>query len=164
MNRIIGILAVTFVTIGLSGDTLALAPFKKAFQAKYLDDHKDAKFQSLAKKTGCNVCHVKGAKSKSVNNDYGKILKKLIEGDAKDRLKEAKAKGPAESKAETEKVLQELDAAFEKAANEKSDDGKGPTYGELIKNGKLPVDPEVAAAKYAEEQKKKGTETEVNEG
>ena len=163
MKKIIGILTIAITTLGLSSNAMALAPFKKAFKAKYLDEHKDEDFQTLAKKAGCNVCHVKDSKKKTVNNEYGDMLKKLIEGDAKDRIATAKKEGGATAgKAETEKVLKELDTAFEKVAKEKSDGGKGPTYGELIKAGKLPVDIEVANAKYAADLKKNGDkETEV---
>ena len=87
------------------------------------------------------------------------MIAKLIEGDAKDRISAAKKESREQGAEELAKVLKELDAAFDKVAKEKTDGGKGKqTYGELLKEGKLPVDPEVAKAKYEEEQKKKKAE------
>jgi hypothetical protein len=67
------------------------------------------------------VCHA--GKTKKNHNDYGKALKTLLtKKDAKD----------------TEKIH----AALEKAAGMKSKSGdeSSPTFGELIKQGKLPAD------------------------
>ena len=153
MKRLVGVLVVALLGAAATA-VYAISPFKTAFKKKYIDTHKDKDFQSAAKKAGCNVCHVKGATSKKVQNDYGKLLNKLIEGDANKRIKDAKKKSSSEGAAETKKVLAELEKAFEAVAKTKSESGKGPTYGELIKSGKLPVDLKKATAKYKEEKAK----------
>ena len=114
----------------------ALAPFKKAFQQKYVDDGDDA-LKAAFKKASCNTCHVKG-KKKDERNTYGDELAKLIEGDAQSRIKAAGKNGAEARKAETQKILAELDKALDEVAKKDAVDG---TYGERIKAGKLPVDP-----------------------
>ena len=158
MNRLTIILAVVTVTLGLSGEAFALAPFKKAWQKKYLESHKNEKFVAEAKKAGCNVCHIKDSKvKKHYQNEYGQLINKLIKGDANKRKKEAE-----DSKAEMEKILKEFEAALDKVSKQKSNGGKGPTYGELIKEGKLPVDIEAAKKKhYADEKKRKSGDSAV---
>ena len=55
-----------------------------------------------------------GAK-KNVHNEYGKLLSKLIEGDAAKRKKKAKEAGGKDAeKEEIKKLLGELDKAFDK--------------------------------------------------
>ena len=155
MKNLISILAIAITTIALTGDAYALAPFKKAFEKKYLANHKNEEYQKLAKKTGCNVCHVSKAK-KNFRNEYGEMLAKLIEGDAQDRIKAAKKEGgPEAEKKEKAKVAEELEKAFDKVLKEKSDGGKGPTYEELIKEGKLPVEIDAAIAKHKADEKKR---------
>lgn len=72
---------------------------------------------SAVAKAKCNICHVKG-ESKKVKNDYGKLLDDLL-----DRKKDAK---------NPEKIRE----ALAKVADMKSPEGK--TWGELLKEGKLP--------------------------
>ena len=153
MKAIVAALAVGTLAVAFSSDAQAMPQFKKAFTKKFVEKHKSKEFQSMAKKASCNVCHVKGPK-KDVQNEYGKLLNKLIEGDANKRYKDAKKTGPSEGKAELEKILSELDKAFDKAGEMKSEAGKGPKFGEIIKAGKLPVDPAKAVAKYKEEKAK----------
>ena len=114
----------------------ALAPFKKAFQKKYVDEAGDD-FKGAFKKASCNTCHVKG-KKKDERNAYGDELAKLIDGDAQALNKAACKNGAEARKSETEKILAELDKAFDEVAKKDAVDG---TYGERIKAGKLPVDP-----------------------
>lgn len=110
----------------------ALPPFKKAFDEKYVAPANDPAFTQAFGTAGCNVCHVNGQK-KDVRNAYGEALAKLIKGDAAKRLKDA---GPAGKAAETKKLLGELNDAFTKTEADKSP--SGPTYGELLKQHKLP--------------------------
>jgi hypothetical protein len=121
-----------------AGTVAAMPPFRKAFEDKYVKEHPKAEFQAAAKKAMCNICHVQG-KPKTVNNAYGEELAKLIEGKASDRLKKA---GDSGKEAEQEKLLAELEAAFAKVEKVKVDskDSASPTYGDLIKAGKLPVE------------------------
>ncbi len=76
----------------------------------------------------CNVCHING-KSKSTRNAYGTELAKLL------RPKEV----PPDFKGETDH--KKIDEAFEKIAEMHIDasDPKSPTFGDLIKHGKLPA-------------------------
>jgi hypothetical protein len=116
----------------------ALPAFKKAFEAKYVDNNKDEAFKEVVKKQSCNVCHVKG-ESKKERNAFGDALAQLIEGDAQARLKEA---GDNKS-AEEEKILKELEEAFKKVEATKIDpeNTNSETYGDRLKANKLPVEP-----------------------
>lgn len=166
MKKVIGILVSAFVVTGFCAqDALALPEFKKAFLDKYVKPHKSKELQTMAKKAGCNICHIKGSKDKHDQNEYGKLLNKLIEGDAKKRKTEAKNEGGLEAqKKEREKILAELEKAFAKVGETKSEGGKGPKFAELIKAGKLPVDPAKATAIFkAEQAKKKAAGAEVTD-
>ncbi len=123
------------VLFGAVPNVFAMPKFKNAFEKKYVEQHPSAEFKALAKKEACNVCHVKGEK-KDVRNAYGEALAKLIEGDAQQRIKDA----GANKQAEEEKILQELEEAFKKTEEQKvnEEDASSPTFGELIKQGKLP--------------------------
>lgn len=148
MKNLIGLLVFTF-TIVCTHDAMALPQFKKPFSEKYAKNHKSKEFQQAVKKASCNACHVKGV-DKKIQNEYGKVLNKLIEGNAKKYLADEKAKGKEQETASKKKILELLDKAFDKAAETKSNGGKGPKYADLMKEGKLPVDPakvDVAKAK-----------------
>ena len=117
----------------------AIAPFKKAFQQKYVDTTDNDGFKQAYKKTSCNACHVKGEK-KTVRNAYGDELAKIIEGNANERIRAAGKEGGSDGrKAETEKVLKELDVVFGKVEKVKAPSGQ--TYGEMLKNDELPPPP-----------------------
>lgn len=120
----------------VSSTSLALSPFKKAFDEKYVKTSGNADYQAAFKKTSCNTCHVKG-KKKDFVNAYGWELAELIEGSAKDRIDAAKKEGSDAKKAEEEKVLKELVAALKKVEAIKSPSGE--TYGELFKAHGLPT-------------------------
>ena len=79
------------------------------------------------------ILSTKKGEKKDKRNAYGQELAKLIEGNAKERIKKA----GAGKKAETERVLEELSKAFDKV--EKIKAKSGGTYGDLLKEGKLPV-------------------------
>jgi hypothetical protein len=132
---VIACLVSMLVASAASPRAQALAPFKTAFQKKYVDQSDNAAFKEAFKKANCNTCHLKGGKTKDERNLYGEELAKLIEGNANQRLKEA---GEAGRKTETAKLLAELEKAFEEVAKMK--DEAGQTYGERIKTGKLPVE------------------------
>ena len=131
----------------MSARAQALAPFKKAFQAKYISDSDNDDLKAAFKKASCNTCHIKG-KKKTERNAYSMQLEKLIEGNAKERIKEAGEISSDAKKAETATVLAELDKAFDEIA--KMDSGDETTYGARIASGELPVDPLKAAAEYKE--------------
>ena len=110
----------------------AVAPFKKEFEEKYVKkDPTTPEEKALAAaemQAECNVCHV-GTKKKD-HNAYGTALAALLDKktDTKDTAK--------------------IQAALDKVAEMKSNpnDANSPTFGELIKQGKLPGGAEVAQA------------------
>jgi hypothetical protein len=117
----------------------AIAPFKKVFFDVYVKpdstDPAEKAFAEAAeaKATGeCWVCHAKwkGA-DKHVRNNYGKALSALL--DKKNFSSERREQEP-------EKCDQEIRDALEKTNKLKSDpkDPNSPTFGDLIKSGKLP--------------------------
>ena len=120
----------------LPGTASAISPFKKAFDQKYVEKCDNDDFTAAFKKTGCYSCHVKGEK-KDWLNAYGLELAKLVPGNVKERLDEAKKKGADERTAEDEKVIQELQAAFNKVGKLKSPSGE--LYEELFVAHKLPT-------------------------
>ena len=83
------------------------------------------------KEAKCNVCHVAG-KGKSQRNPFGMELAKILRP----------AETPEGWKGETD--LKKVDEAFEKVSAMHVDpkDDKSPTYGDLIKQGKLPYTPD----------------------
>jgi hypothetical protein len=93
----------------------AFPPFKVAFDKMYMTEG-SAMHKALEGKSNCNVCHL-GTKDKKKRNEYGVALDKLLSKDD--------AKQP-------EKIA----AALAKVESEKSGD---KTFGELIKEGKLPI-------------------------
>jgi hypothetical protein len=101
----------------------AMKPFRDEFMAKYVKpdsaDAKEKAFAEAVQAAKCNVCHQ--GKSKKERNAYGRALNKFLSED------------DAENK-------EKIRAALDKAAAMKSntDDPKSPTFGELIKAGKLP--------------------------
>jgi hypothetical protein len=112
--------AILIVLIGglVCGSYLAPAtarqPYFDAFKEKYGAD--DQKYADLITETKCFVCHV--GKSRKNRNSYGMALSKSLKNEKdKDKIKEV----------------------IGKAESEKSPDGK--TFGELIKEHKLPGGP-----------------------
>lgn len=110
--------------------------FRDEFIAKYVkadsEDAKDKAFAAACEKARCNICHE--GKSKKDRNTYGAALGKLIKrADKEDKDK--------------------IQAALDKVAAIKSDakDSKSPTFGELIKAGKLPGGPSKDAKAKAED-------------
>ncbi|HTU25277.1 MAG TPA: hypothetical protein VMF30_07770 [Pirellulales bacterium] len=105
----------------------AYPEFKEEFDKKYVKDANvpgiAAEEKALSQAAGtakCNICHVKG-ENKKVRNSYGEALDKLLDkGDKKNVAK--------------------INKALDSAADEKSDPNvaNSPTFGELIKSGKLP--------------------------
>lgn len=110
---------------GLGVETAsAIPPFKKEFDAKYVNkDSQDpvaVAFVEATEKVKCNVCH-KG-KDKKLRNAYGEALAQLLD-------KKEDAKNP-------EKIQQALDKVASLPSN--PEDENAPTFGDLIKAGKLP--------------------------
>jgi cytochrome c2 len=112
-----------------------VAPFKKQFEEKYVKkDPSTPEEKALAAavtKAKCNICHV--GKKKKDRNAYGNALDVLL-----DRKTDAK---------NTAKIQAALDQVAAMKSN--PDDPNSPTFGELIKQGKLPggEEPTQSAAK-----------------
>lgn len=141
MKKLIALLALTTLVLGSQASSaFALTKFKKAFQEKYVKVLDNEKLTDAFKAAGCNTCHVKDEK-KTVRNKYGEELAKLIDGDANQRIKDARKNGGAAAgNEEYDKVLKELDEAFDKVAKMAEEEG-GATYGDRIKEGEFPVPP-----------------------
>ncbi|MFN3148789.1 hypothetical protein [Bremerella sp.] len=108
----------------------AVKAFADAFVEKYniaepsTDSEKE--LAAAVKEAKCNLCH--GGKSKKIRNEYGVALGELLDKDDY---------GTKRRKEEPEKVQEELFAALDKVAKEKSKSGE--TFGEKIAAGKLPA-------------------------
>jgi hypothetical protein len=103
---------------------MAIAQFQAVFLKEYINDHEDKEFAKFVKtKARCHVCHQGKVDPKHVHhNAYGKHLVELL--DAKT------------DKKDVEKIKKALAKVAEMHSDPKDD--KSPTYGELIKAGKLP--------------------------
>jgi hypothetical protein len=105
----------------------AFPEFKKEFDKKYIGDSSTPSQKAIAaavKVAKCNVCHdpkkdAEGKVSKKNRNVYGETLHKFI--GKKDKKDQAK-----------------IQDALTKVEGMKN--GSGPSFGELLKQGKLPVD------------------------
>lgn len=119
MRRAIFVILFGGLVCGLSAKRAsAVKPFFIEFKEKYTNpsgNDEDKEFAAEVEKAQCFVCHV--GKSRKNRNSYGMAMSKYIKkADQKDKEK--------------------ITAALDKAAEEKSPDGK--TFGELIKEHKLP--------------------------
>ena len=156
MKRMLGIvLSASLILVVMAAPAAAIAPFKKVFFDVYVkpdsSDPGEKAFAVVAesKTTGeCWVCHAKWKGSdKHVRNNYGKALSALLH--KKDFSSERR-------EAEPEKCDKEIRDALLKVAAEKSNpaDPKSPTFGELIKSGKLPSDGKPDEGDLAKAKKK----------
>ncbi len=121
MNRRLSwMLAVVFVlALGLlwvQRPAEAIPPFQKEFVKMYVQP--GSPLEAQVKKVKCNICH-KGKKKKN-RNAYGQALAKLL-----DRKKDKK---------NVEKIRKAL-----KQVESQSATPGGPTFGELLRAGKLPA-------------------------
>ncbi len=114
----------------------ALAPFKKAFDDKYVKSSDNDALKAAFKTASCNTCHVKG-KGKDWLNGFGVQLAKRIPGNAKDRLATAKDISTDAQKSENEKLLAELKKAFKGAESVKSP--SGALFSALFADSALPT-------------------------
>jgi len=113
--------AVAMVAAATARPALAIKQFNDEFKAVYVKpDSSDPAEKALAaavETAKCNLCH-KG-KEKKDRNAYGEALAELLD------------------KKEDAKNVDKIRKALETVAAKASPDG-GPTFGELIKAGKLP--------------------------
>ncbi len=105
----------------------AVNTFRVEFIAKYVkadsEDAKDKAFAAAVEKAKCGICHE--GKNKKNRNAYGKALDELLDPE-----------NDADSK-------EKIQAALKKVESKRPDpkDEKSPTFGDLIKAGKLPAAP-----------------------
>jgi hypothetical protein len=120
---------------GLAPQASAIVAFKRQFQKLYVKPDTDEEFAKLVKsnKTGCYVCHQ--GKNRKNHNPYGDELVKLL-----DKKKDAK---------DTKKIIASLRKVEEMHTD--PDDEKSPTYGDLIRENKLPGGPLEEVMKEPEE-------------
>lgn len=107
--------ALAVVLMNLGEDRVQARPL---YLKQFIVSNKNLEKQ--AKKAKCNVCHY--GKKKKNRNDFGQAL-------AKEFAKNKKKKN--------EKDVKIIKEVFKKAAKKKSS-VKGKTFGDLIKDGKLP--------------------------
>jgi hypothetical protein len=120
-----------------AGPAGAGKPFLEQFKAAYVKpkttDRTMVIFNEAVEKDGCGICHVsQGGKATKALNAYGTQISKVI----------TKADG---------NNAQKIRAALTKVEKVKSkpDDPKSPTFGERLKQGKLPVGEIHVASKAA---------------
>jgi hypothetical protein len=123
MRKFTMILSLLIVAAGAQ-QALAIAQFQAQFMKEYINEHPDKEFQKYVKtKARCHICHQGKVTPKNVHhNAYGKHLVKLLD--------------PKTDKKDFDKMKK----AFAEVAKMHSDpkDEKSPTYGDLIKQSKLP--------------------------
>ena len=118
--------------------------FKMRWDQKYFTE------ESAMKKTygtsSCNFCHIGGADDRKHRNDYGQALSKLLKKEvAADLTTKKRNEEPDVYKKAEEKVFKALEAVEKQHSNPK--DKTSPTFGDLIKEGKLPKSPAVLPEK-----------------
>jgi hypothetical protein len=113
----------------LVGPVAAIPPFFNEFKAKYADPDGEEPQKALAEQIEamkqmqrCNICHE--GKDKKKRNAYGEALAELLD--------------KKEDKDNKEKIQESLDKVAEMKVD--PEDDKSPTYGDLLKEGKFPVE------------------------
>lgn len=122
--RIASGVVVAAVIVAVAAPTArAIPPFKKEFDAMYVKKdgtETEKAFAAAAEKAKCNTCHMGSDKKK--RNIYGNALAERLD------------------KKEDEKNKEKIQMALKEVEELKSnpDDDSSPTFGELIRMGKLP--------------------------
>lgn len=120
-------LAVLFATLGLiASPAFATNEFALEWKNHYLTAETDEEFTKTARKTNCNICHVKGGK-KTEHNEYGKAVKEFLK---KDDFTKEKLKANPE-------LAKQIVEGLKKAGEKTSSDGK--TFAAKIAAGSLPA-------------------------
>jgi hypothetical protein len=105
--------------VAWSSPAFAIKPFADEFKALYVKD--GTPLAAEVENAKCNVCHV--GKSKKDRNAYGEALAALLD--------------KKEDKDNKDKIRQALEAVAAKPSGAAG----SPTFGDLIKEGKLPGGP-----------------------
>ena len=139
MNRVcsfgfLAVVAVASLTWLNANTALARKQYSEQFIDKYITPTPTTPAQKAidadVKSVGCAVCHVgPGGKNKKERNAYGAALQEILGK-------------------KNEKAVDKIKAALDKVAKESSNpgDAKAPTFGDLLKEGKLPAPAEKKAA------------------
>ena len=130
------ILLASVLVIGLTASASAITELKREWTTVYLGDSASEDYKSMARKAGCNVCHVKGAEKKKPEgrNEYGLWMSKFLKSknttieDLKKEYKDESTKEAAKKK---------IRYMFEKVGEQKSKDGT--RFVDKIKANKLPA-------------------------
>jgi phage baseplate assembly protein W len=87
----------------------------------------------------CNVCHLGGAADREHRNDYGQALARLLDRpDAEALSIENQRRNPQAARAAMAKIDDALRAVEESPSGPRPG---APTFGQLIRAGKLPISP-----------------------
>jgi hypothetical protein len=123
MRKFALILSMALVAISTQR-AMAIAQFQAQFIKEYVNEHPDKDFQKYVKtKAKCHICHQGKVTPKNVHhNAYGKHLVELLD--------------PKTDKKDIEKIKKALADVAKMHSDPK--DEKSPTYGDLIKQSKLP--------------------------
>ena len=135
MVRVTMFFVATLLTCSFSVTATAHQQFKRVFEKHYAELYEDDAIKKTFRRAKCNLCHQKGEK-KEMNNPYGDALAGFIEDNAEDRLQRAKENNRKQE--EMELILAELRVAIEEVESVVSP--YGTTFGERIRNGRLPVE------------------------
>jgi hypothetical protein len=126
----------------LSDPAQAQPLFKKYFDQKYFPTDGDTAMKKAHEMSTCNFCHIGGMDDRKHRNEYGQALSKYIKKeDAENLTFKIKTTKPDLFKKTEEKVLKALETVEKEPSNPK--DKKSPTFGDLLKEGKLPKSPAV---------------------
>jgi hypothetical protein len=131
MKRIVSYCVCAVVTLVLvARPALAIPQFFNEFKALYADPEGSDEQKALAKTIDeikpaglrCNICHE--GKDKKKKNAYGEALGELLD--------------KKEDKDDKEKIKEALEKVGELKLDEEKEDS--PTYGDVLKEGKLPIE------------------------
>jgi hypothetical protein len=122
MKKLFGILMLGAMAVSLVGSAQARPPYPAIFKEVYEGNGAAIK-DAITGDKKCNVCHE--GTDKKMRNEFGKALSKHFGKDDFTKLKGDK-----------EALAAGLKEAFKKVEKDKNSDGK--TFGELLKDGKLP--------------------------
>jgi hypothetical protein len=127
----VAVVAVASLTWLNANTALARKQYSEQFIDKYITPTPTTPAQKAidaeVKSVKCGVCHLgPGGSKKKERNAYGAALQKLL--------------------GKNEKALDKIQAGLDAIAKDSSNpaDGKAPTFGDLLKDGKLPAPAEKA--------------------
>ena len=131
-----------FHRIALGGTAHARTQYRKYFDQKYFPKDGDTAMKKAYEMSSCNFCHIGGATDadRKNRNAYGQALAKLLKKEDSENLTfKVKNQNPELYQKTEEKVIK----ALETVENERSEPNNknSPTFGELLKSGKLPKSP-----------------------